>query len=50
MDDSQHMGDHEEEFDFGALTFNPDEEDIEDEVIMFGKQYKILNYNMNMIL
>lgn len=44
------MNDDEEMFDFGALRFDLDEEDVADEAIMSGKQYKILNYNMNMIL
>ncbi|CAH1449593.1 unnamed protein product [Lactuca virosa] len=44
-----HKDDKEEDFGFGDLTFNPDEEDIADEAIMLGKQYNILKYKMNMI-
>ncbi|CAI9275729.1 unnamed protein product [Lactuca saligna] len=35
---------------FFELQFNPDEEDIPDYLIMSGKQFKILNIKMKMIL
>lgn len=49
--DSQHM-DNEDKggFHFGALTFYLNEENIEDEDLMYGKLYKIFNIMINMIL
>lgn len=39
-----------EGFGFAELTFDLGEEDIADEVWMWGKQYKTLNLNTKMIL
>lgn len=50
IDDSQQMDDQDEGFDFDSLNFYPDKNDVEDEAIISGKQYKILNYKMYMIL
>lgn len=44
------MDDQDEGFDFDSLNFYPDKNDVEDEAIISGKQYKILNYKMYMIL
>lgn len=39
-----------EHIEFVDLEFDPTEEDVEDHDIMSGKQYKILNSNLSMIL
>lgn len=40
----------EEHIEFAELEFDPEEEDIEDHAIMSGKQYTILNSNLNIVL
>lgn len=48
-DKSQNIDDQDEVFDFSPLNFDDDEDNVADEAINSAKQYKILNYKMNMI-
>lgn len=39
-----------DDFDFGPIPFNTDVEDVPNDAIMSGYQYKILNNKLNMLL